>query len=241
MSVYRPVEATMLTAVPGRRAPDRLLHKTVAAAVADSLRQRILNGELRPGVQLRQDALAEEFGISRIPIREALLQLEAVNLVKIAPHRGAVVSGLSLEEVEDIFRLRVQLEPQLLPLSVPHLTDEDFQELRAVQNAYGEALSGGEVMRWGELNRRFHFDLLRHAGRPRSLTIVSGLLQDCDRPTRLQFQATGDIARAHEEHAQILDLCEARKVEAAAEALRAHIETVGVCLVGIYRDGLARL
>jgi len=241
MRVYSPIEASMFTAVPGRRVPELLRHKTVAAAVADSLRQRILNGELRPGIQLRQDALAEEFGISRIPIREALLQLEALNLVKIVPHRGAVVSGLSVEEVEDIFRLRVQLEPQLLPLSVPHLTDEDFQDLRAVLKAYGEALSGGEVMRWGELNRRFHFDLLRHADRPRALTIVSGLLQDCDRPTRLQLSASGDVARAHDEHAQILALCEDRKVEAAAEALRAHIENVGVCLVAVYRDGLARL
>lgn len=231
----------MFTAVPERRVPDRLRHKTVAAAVADSLRQRILNGELRPGVQLRQDALAEEFGISRIPIREALLQLEAVNLVKIAPHRGAVVSGLSVEEVEDIFRLRVQLEPQLLVLSVPHLTDADFQDLREVLKAYGTALSGGEVLRWGELNRRFHFDLLRHANRPRSLAIVSGLLQDCDRPTRLQLTATGDIARAQEEHARILELCEARAVDAAAAALSAHIENVGICLVAIYRDGLARL
>ncbi|MEL6062254.1 MULTISPECIES: GntR family transcriptional regulator [unclassified Methylobacterium] len=231
----------MFTAVPGRRVPDRLRHKTVAAAVADSLRRRILTGELRPGVQLRQDALAEEFGISRIPIREALLQLEAVNLVKIAPHRGAVVSGLSLTEVEDIFRLRAQLEPQLLPLSARHLTDEDFRDLRAVLKAYGEALSSGEVMLWGELNRRFHFDLLRHAERPRALAIVSGLLQDCDRPTRLQLQAMGDVARAQEEHTQILDLCEARDVDAAAAVLRAHIEYVGVCLLAVYRDGQARL
>ncbi|MCJ2072512.1 GntR family transcriptional regulator [Methylobacterium sp. J-030] len=231
----------MFTAVPGRRVPDRLRHKTVAAAVADSLRQQILNGELRPGVQLRQDALAEEFGISRIPIREALLQLEAANLVKIVPHRGAVVSGLSLEEVEDIFKLRIELEPQLLALSAPRLTNEDFQDLRVVLAAYGESLSTGEVLRWGELNRRFHFDLLRHADRPRALTIVSGLLQDCDRPTRLQLAASGEIARAQEEHTQILALCEARKVEAAAAALRSHIETVGVCLVAIYRDGLARL
>ena len=230
----------MFAAVTGRRMPDRLRHKTVAAAVADSLRQRILNGELRPGVQLRQDALAEEFGISRIPVREALLQLEALNLVKIVPHRGAVVSGLSVEEVEDIFRLRVQLEPQLLALSAPLLTEEDFEDLADLLKMYGEALNGGEVMRWGELNRRFHFDLLRHADRPRSLTIVSGLLQDCDRPTRLQLTASGDIARAQREHVQILALCKSGKFEAAVAALRAHIETVGTSLVAIYRDGLAQ-
>lgn len=121
----------MSPAVPGRPAPDRLRHKTVSAAVADSLRQQILNGDLPPGVQLRQDALAEEFGISRIPIREALLHLEASNLVKIMPHRGAVVSGLSLQEVEDIFQLRVQLEPQLLLLSAPHLSHDEIRSRRA--------------------------------------------------------------------------------------------------------------
>ena len=74
----------MPPAAPTKPAPDRLRHKTVSAAVADALRQRILNGEFAPGVALRQDALAEEFGISRIPIREALLQLEAAGLVNIA-------------------------------------------------------------------------------------------------------------------------------------------------------------
>ncbi|MCJ2133092.1 GntR family transcriptional regulator [Methylobacterium sp. J-026] len=220
--------------------PERLQHKTVSAAVADSLRRRILNGELRPGLQLRQDALAEEFGISRIPIREALLQLEAVNLVKIVPHRGAVVVSLSLAEVEDIFKLRAQLEPDLLVLSAPRLTAEDFQDLYALSKTYSDALKRGEVFRWGELNRRFHFDLLRHAGRPRSLDIVSRLLQDCDRPTCLQLSATGDVARAEQEHTLILRLCEAGRVDEAVEVLRAHIETVGVCLVAIYRDGLAR-
>ena len=127
----------MSPGVPERPAPDRLRYKTVAAAVADSLRQQILNGDLPAGAQLRQDALAEAFGISRIPVREALLQLEATNLVKIMPHRGAVVTGLSLQEVVDIFQLRVQLEPQLLLLSAPHLTPDDIRNLDVVSKEYG--------------------------------------------------------------------------------------------------------
>ena len=225
----------MASAAQPRPAPDRLRHKTVAAAVADSLRQRILTGDLAAGAQLRQDALADEFGISRIPIREALLQLEASGLVRIVPHRGAVVASLSVEEVEDIFQIRIQLEPQLLLLSAPHVSDQDFQDLHALCQDYSAALKGGEVLRWGDLNRRFHLDLLRHADRPRSLSIVAGLLQDCDRPTRLQLTATGDVARAEWEHSQILALCEARKIEAAADLLRSHIENAGISLVGIYR------
>ncbi|KMO16066.1 GntR family transcriptional regulator [Methylobacterium platani JCM 14648] len=203
--------------------------------MADALRQRILSGALAPGLQLRQDALAEEFGISRIPIREALLQLEAGGLVKIVPHRGAVVSGLSVEEIEDIFQLRVSLEPQLLILSARHLTPDDFSELRALRDEYGAALKAGRIELWGELNRRFHLGLLRHAGRPRSLAIIAGLLQDCDRPTRLQLSVTGDVARADMEHTTILDLCEAGEVAAAANLLRIHVEHAGRSLIEIYR------
>lgn len=219
--------------------PNRLRHKTVSAAVADALRQRILNGELAPGIQLRQDALAEEFGISRIPIREALLQLEAGGLVKIVPHRGAVVAGLSVEEVEDIFQLRVELEPPLLLLSAPHFTEADVLALHTQTREYGAALSAGEIERWGELNRRFHLDLLRFAGRPRSLSIVSALLQDCDRPTRLQLSASGDVARADREHTQIVALCEAGQHRDAADLLRLHIEHAGASLVDIYRRAQA--
>ncbi|WP_457106887.1 GntR family transcriptional regulator [Methylobacterium sp. P5_C11] len=229
----------MSPGVPELPAPDRLRHKTVAAAVADSLRQQILNGDLPAGAQLRQDALAEAFGISRIPVREALLQLEATNLVKIMPHRGAVVTGLSLLEVEDIFQLRVQLEPQLLLLSAPHLTPDDLRNLDVVSKEYGTALETGQVLRWGDLNRRFHLDLLRHADRPRSLSIVSGLLQDCERPTRLQIGTSEDATRAVREHAEILALCAARKGEEAAASLRHHIEHIADTLTTLYRGALA--
>lgn len=220
-------------------APDRLRHKTVSAAVTESLRQRILNGEFAPGIQLRQDALAEEFGISRIPVREALLQLEAQGLVRIVPHRGAVVTGLSVEEVEDIFRLREQLEPPLLALSARRFSEADYRRLRSLTDGYGAALAAGQVDRWGELNRSFHLDLLRYADRPRSLSIVAGLLQDCDRPTRLQLSASGDTARADHEHTQIVALCESGRISEAADLLSAHIAHAAVSLVAIYRHAHA--
>ncbi|MDB5574102.1 MAG: gntR [Tardiphaga sp.] len=214
-------------------------HKTVAAAVADALRQRILSGDFAPGAQLRQDALAIEFGISRIPVREALLQLEASGLVKIVPHRGAVVSGLTLEEIEDIFQLRVQLEPTLLILSANHFTKSDYDELHALKDEYSLALQSGVVQKWGELNQRFHLGLLRHAGRPRSMGIIAGLLQDCDRPTRLQLSVSGDVARADAEHTKILQLCEAGEIVSAANLLRSHIEHAGHSLIEIYRKSIA--
>ena len=114
-----------------RPAQKSLQHRTIAAAVADSLRHRILDGDFKAGFPLRQDALAGEFGVSRIPIREALMQLEAEGLVKIHPHRGAIVSELSTDEVQELFELRALLEPRLREADARHRLGERMNALRA--------------------------------------------------------------------------------------------------------------
>ncbi|MGL4240316.1 MAG: GntR family transcriptional regulator, partial [Beijerinckiaceae bacterium] len=117
-----------------------LKHRTVSAAIAAQLRDAVLDGSYPAGAQLRQDALAASFGVSRIPVREALLQLEGEGLVQIVPHKGAVVSGLSKAEVDDVFALRGLLETRLLRHSAPRLTADDFTELDRVQSAFADAI-----------------------------------------------------------------------------------------------------
>jgi|tagenome__1003787_1003787.scaffolds.fasta_scaffold20491372_2 DNA-binding GntR family transcriptional regulator len=206
-------------------------HLTMASAAAGELRRRILDGTYAAGLPLRQDALAEEFGVSRIPVREALLQLEAEGLVRILPHRGAVVSALSTEEVEEIFELRALLEPRLLRRSAPRLTETDYTALRTTLSEFEQALRAGPVERWGELNTAFHVRLYERADRPRTLGLVSTLLRDSDRHTRLQLTYTDGRARAEEEHAELLSLCEARRIREACALLRSHIDNVGRTLV----------
>ena len=93
-----------------------LKHRTLSAAIVDQLRQSILDGTYPAGSQLRQDALGEAYGVSRIPVREALFQLEAEGLVRIVPQKGAIVSELSLDEINDSVRSgrRVRIEPKHL-------------------------------------------------------------------------------------------------------------------------------
>ena len=195
-----------------------LAHKTIASAALDELRRRILDGHYEAGMPLRQDALAEEFGVSRIPVREALFQLEAEGLVRILPHRGAVVSELSAEEVQDIFELRASLEPRLLRLSAPLLQPDDLADLHAQLQEYGVELAAGHVGRWGELNTAFHLRLYARSGRPRSLALASNLLRDSDRHTRLQLTYTDGRARAQEEHAELLRLCEQGRIRGGLHA-----------------------
>ncbi|PWB59884.1 MAG: GntR family transcriptional regulator [Bradyrhizobiaceae bacterium] len=214
------------------REPDRprgkgLRHKTLAAATAEELRRRILEGEFPAGMQLRQDALAAEFQMSRIPLREALVQLEAEGLVTIQPHRGAVVSSLSPAEVAELFELRMLIEPYLLRLSAPRLIAQDYAELHAILDEYSAELRAQHVARWGELNTRFHMLLYRHAQRPRSLSIAENLLQACDLHTRLQLAHTGGQQRAEAEHAELVRLCATDRIDEACALLQAHIENVG--------------
>ena len=204
----------------------RLGHRTLSAAIVEQLRRDILDGSYAAGQQLRQDALAASFQVSRIPVREALFQLEAEGLVLIEPHKGAVVSAFSLEEIDDVFDLRVLLEPRLLAQSAPLLQAADFAQIAALDAEFKAAIDAQNVAQWGQLNARFHQALYRHARQPRTLAIVTGLLQTSDRYTRLQMNRAPALARAESEHRKLLRLCQAGKLQAACDHLVAHIEKV---------------
>ena len=205
--------------------------RTVAASAADAIRQKIFDGALKDGEPLRQDLLAAEFGISRTPIREALVQLEAEGLIRIEPHRGAIVRGASVEDIEETFELRCALEPVLLERSAPALTTSDFDHIGAILDEYSSELRNHNVSRWGELNTLFHTALYARAGRPQTQAIVDKLLAASDRYTRLQLLHTDGLKRAEREHAQIVELCRKRRFRAAAELLTRHIRVVKASLL----------
>jgi DNA-binding GntR family transcriptional regulator len=208
-------------------------HRTVAASAADAIRRKIFDGELKDGEPLKQDLLAAEFGISRTPIREALVQLEAEGLIRIEPHKGAVVRGASVTDIEENFEIRSLLEPILLERSAPALTAADFERIEAILDEYSAELRNHNVKRWGELNTLFHSALYARAERPQMQTIIDKLLAASDRYTRLQLLHTDGLKRAEQEHAQIVELCRKRRFRAAADLLRSHIQVVKASLLDL--------
>src|SRR3954467_10285202 len=102
-----------------------LRRRTLTTMTADAIRERILRGHYPEGLPLRQDAIGAELGVSRIPVREALRQLEVEGLVTFNPHRGAVVSTLSLKQIRELFELRADIEGDLIFRAVANMTDED--------------------------------------------------------------------------------------------------------------------
>lgn len=211
-----------------------LKHKTMASAAAEEIRNRILSGNYPPGFQLRQDGLAGDLGMSRIPIREALVQLESEGLLKILPHRGAVVVQLTAEEIEELFNMRLLLEPFLFRRSAPLLTKEDFKALRQIQMHYAKSIDTLDIDRWNELNTEFHLTLYRHAHSPRIALTVQNLLVECDRHTRIQLSTIrGDRERAVAEHAELLRLCEQGAFEDGAHLMHLHIDHIRAGLVSL--------
>jgi DNA-binding GntR family transcriptional regulator len=203
-----------------------LKHRTISSAIGTQLRDAVLSGVYPSGAQLRQDALAAQFGVSRIPVREALLQLEAEGLVQIVPHKGAVVAGLSLAEIDDVFALRLLLEVRLLKHSAPLLTDEDFSDLDQIQQAFCDAIRRKDAARWGVLNAELHTALYRRADLPRTSGIVANLLTASERYTRIQLSGKAAWQRAQAEHGELIELCRRKETDAACALLEKHIAAV---------------
>jgi DNA-binding GntR family transcriptional regulator len=208
-----------------------LRRQTLASMTLDSLRDRILHGRFPEGEPLRQDAIAEELGVSRIPVREALRQLESEGLVTFQPHRGAVVATLSLEEITELFELRAEIESNVLRRAVPLMTTADDARTREILVAYEGALHSGEVARWGELNWQFHSALYAPSNRQYTLNIVNKLHQHADRYLRMQLALTHGESRARSEHRAIAAAARKRDVRKASQLMRDHILDAGKTLV----------
>lgn len=212
-----------------------LKHRTLSEAIAERLRDAILSGEHPAGAQLRQDALAESFGVSRIPLREALFQLEGEGLVRIVPHKGAVVAGLSMDEIDDVFDLRATLEKRLIEDSIPRLTAADFAPINRACAEFEVVVAAGEIARTGEINADLHLALYAAARRPKTLSIVAGLLRTSERYTRLQLASSKGMEKAASEHRELVALARERDVAGASKLLVAHIEAVRADLAKVLR------
>lgn len=202
--------------------------KTTPTIVADILRTAILKGELKGGQQLIQADIAEQFGMSRIPVREALKQLEAEGLVKQYPNKGAVISELSANEVQEIYEIRSFLETGAIELSIMNLSEAD---LNRAEEILIEIDNAPDVNKWLELNWQFHSCLYSPANRPRLLSIINNLHINVARYIRIYLELMNFEERSQEEHYKILNACKEKNVQEAISLIQKHLENASVTLV----------
>jgi len=190
--------------------------------IAAALKEDILAGKYPPGVRLRQEDIAEQFGASRSPVREALRMLEADGLINLVAHTGAWIAQLSLSECEEMYQIRERIEPLLLRLSIPHLSKAKIDQLADLANRMEK---NNEVEVFLKLDREFH--LLSYAGADTSLLgeMVARLWNTTQHYRRAytRLLASDGFKPAHYEHHLLLSAILKNDVEDAERILFGHI------------------
>lgn len=201
-----------------------VLSRTCAERVTDALRSRILSGGYAPGAPLRQDAVAAELGVSRIPLREALSHLQAEGLVAGAPHRGFVVRGVSRAEAEEIFGLRLQLEPKAVAEGARMASDEDRAAVGRTLAKLNAAATARQLDAAADLNRLFHVSLILPKKNPLTGELLTRLHAASQRYVTLHLSPGGRDETARAEHETLYRAWAAGDGDTAARITTAHVE-----------------
>ena len=191
--------------------PERRI--TAQELVLTGLRTDILTGELGPGDQVVQELLAERYGVSRVPLREALKTLESEGQVVYYPHRGYFVAELSVADLMEVYRLRSLLEAEAIRHAVPALNDGDVDDLADLLAEVDAASRAEDVLAMTAANRRFHFAIFDAAGMPRLTRLLHQLWDATDAYRALYFQQSINRSRVGREHARMLAALRARDAE----------------------------
>src|SRR6478752_1228760 len=196
---------------------------TIAVRISRVLADRIITGVLEPGSKLRQEHIAEEFGASHVPVREAFRRLEAQGLAVSEPRRGVRVAAFSLDEVKEVAEMRAALEVLALRHAAPHLTKSILDAAEAATRAGDKA---GDVQAWEEANRSFHRIILAPCGMPRLLRAIDDLHMASARFLFSGWRAEWE-APTDRDHRAILDALRAGDIERAAAVLARHVQWTG--------------
>ena len=191
------------------------------STIEESLRTAILDGRLPCGTAIRQEALARLFGVSRMPVREALRQLEAQGLLQVVQYKGAVVAPLIEEDSLQTYELRLLLEAQAIRLSIPLLTEEDWEAAEGYIEALEVETDFGKI---GLLNRQFHQALYCKAPNKKLLALVEAGLIEEERFLRFNLEQMNLGKLAQDDHRALLRYARARNVDQCIAELEQHLQ-----------------
>lgn len=193
---------------------------TLSETVEEVLRNAILTGVLKEGQELNQVQLAKQFQVSRVPVREALLRLEAEGLVVSLPYKRCVVASLGPEVLVDIFDIRMLVECRALELAAPRITEEQIAELERMIEEMDRA---PDHAAWLRVNQAFHRTLYLAAGRQLLSSIIDQMNARSVRYLNQYSKSLVRHAEANREHRRILDAVRTRDIAAAKQHLEEHL------------------
>ena len=208
-----------------RLAPIKLdSYQPLREVVCESLREAIRNGVLKPGERIMEIQLAEELGVSRTPIREAIRKLELEGYVVMMPRRGTYVASMSIRDINEIFEIRTALESLSNGLAADHITDEELEHLQRLLVIIGGYIKEGNIEKIVETDIEFH-DMMYHAARnTRLVGIISNLRDQLTRFRTLSMSYPGRLEATIEEHRLIVEAIARGDRKAASKAAERHME-----------------
>jgi DNA-binding GntR family transcriptional regulator len=197
--------------------------RLLSVRIADEIRRAVLDGEMLPGTRVGQEWLAAKFGASRIPVREALRQLQNEGLVVLAPNRGGWIADVTSQESIEVYKIREVLEPLAVSESVPRLTDEDIASLEATMRRLEQV---GSVQEYIPLDREFHLKTYSRAPMPHLLDMIERYWNSTQHFRRWFVKdslAKDGLPFSDPQHVMLMDAIRSRDADAASALVRLHI------------------
>ena len=198
--------------------------RTVTATVVERLREEIRNGSVKPGQRLRQAHLADLYGVSTTPVREAFVALEREGLLQSTAHRGVVVFEPTAANLREIYEIRIPLEALATRKAVPNLTSVDLEAMTAILDELAGGVGEGQISRAGDLNDEFHSRIYAAANRPQLLGLITEFRASSRAYMRIFTVLARDARESDAEHREIYELCVSGDAERAERAMIAHLQ-----------------
>jgi len=199
-------------------------YKPLRELVLEAIREAIIDGVLKPGERLMEIQLAEELGVSRTPIREALRKLELEGFIVMVPRKGAYVSDISLKDIAEVFEIRTALEGLAAGLAAERITDEELDEIERLLAEKADAIAKKDVDKLIEVDSRFHEAIYRGSRNTRLASIINNLREQIQRYRATSLSFPGRMKQSLEEHRDIVEAIQSRDVQLARKVAQEHIE-----------------
>jgi DNA-binding GntR family transcriptional regulator len=211
-------------------------YKPLREVVFETLREAIINGLLKPGERMMEIKLAEQLGVSRTPVREAIRKLELEGFVVMMPRKGAYVAGISLKDIVDVFEVRAALEALAAGLAAERITDEELETLERMLVRIGECIDNNDLQELIEFDTAFHEALYQASRNEKLVQIINNLREQIQRFRSTSLAYPGRMKEALEEHKKIVEAISERKAEQAQQLAQQHIENAENSMLEAIKD-----
>jgi DNA-binding GntR family transcriptional regulator len=213
-------------------------YKPLRELVLEAIREAIISGILKPRERLMEIQLAEELGVSRTPIREALRKLELEGFIVMVPRKGAYVADLTFKDIADVFEIRAALEGLAAGLAAERITDDELENMERLLVEKAEAIAENDIDKLVNADTKFHDALYRGSRNERLTNIISNLREQIQRFRTTSLSYPGRSKQSLEEHRSIVEAIQSRDPQKARQAAQDHIENAENSMIeSIKKDG----